>query len=102
MIRVLPVGAKPPYRVGNNQEAGFFPQKRIYTVMGGAKQDNQTLSATAAAKLLRVDPDVVKGHIKQGLPLVKGRIDLILYAAWLNQREGNATDGSRPQQTDSQ
>jgi len=70
--------------------------------MVGRKQYNQTLSASATAKLLGVDPDVIKGHIKQGLPLVQGRIDLILYAAWLNQHEGNATDGNRPKQTDPQ
>jgi len=70
--------------------------------MADTRQDNKTLSVTATANLLKVKTDVIKEHIRQGLPLIQGRIDLILYAAWLNQQEGNATDGRRPKQTDTQ
>jgi hypothetical protein len=50
---------------------------------------------TAAAKLLKVAPKTVRAHIRRGLPMVDpasprlrqagGRIDLIVYGAWLNQ-----------------
>jgi hypothetical protein len=41
-----------------------------------------------AAKLLKVQPKTIRAHIRRGLPLVDKRIDLIVYAAWLNQQEG--------------
>ncbi len=47
--------------------------------------DIRSLSVTAAAKLLKVQPKVVRAHIRRGLPLVDSRIDLIVYGAWLNQ-----------------
>lgn len=47
--------------------------------------DIRSLSVTAAAKLLKVSPKTVRGHIRRGLPLVDKRIDLIVYGAWLNQ-----------------
>ncbi len=49
--------------------------------------DIRSLSVTAAAKLLKVKPKTIRGHIHRGLPLVGGRIDLIVYGAWLNQQE---------------
>jgi hypothetical protein len=45
------------------------------------------MSVTAAAKLLKVKPKTIRGHIRRGLPLVGGRIDLIVYGAWLNEQE---------------
>jgi len=49
--------------------------------------DIRSLSVTAAAKLLKVGPKTIRVHIRRGLPLVDGRIDLIVYGAWLNQQE---------------
>ena len=49
--------------------------------------DIRSLSVTAAAKLLKLAPKTVRAHIRRGLPLVNGRIDLIVYGAWLNQQE---------------
>jgi hypothetical protein len=48
--------------------------------------DIRSLSVTAAAKLLKVQPKTIRAHIRRGLPLVDGRIDLIVYGAWLNQQ----------------
>jgi DNA-directed RNA polymerase specialized sigma24 family protein len=49
--------------------------------------DIRSLTVTAAAKLLRLSPKTVRGHIQRGLPLVDKRIDMIVYGAWLNQQE---------------
>jgi hypothetical protein len=49
--------------------------------------DIRSLSVTAAAKLLKVAPKTIRAHIRRGLPLADGRIDLIVYGAWLNQQE---------------
>ena len=46
--------------------------------------DIRSLSVTAAAKLLKVQPKTIRAHIRHGLPLVDKRIDLIVYGAWLN------------------
>lgn len=41
-------------------------------------------SGVAAAKMLKVDVEVVRRHIAAGAPVgPKGEIDLIHYAAWL-------------------
>jgi hypothetical protein len=49
--------------------------------------DIRSLSVTAAAKLLKVRPTTIRAHIRRGLPLVDGRVDLIVYGAWLDQQE---------------
>ena len=49
--------------------------------------DIRSLSVTAAAKLLKVSPKTVRAHVQRGLPLVDGKVDLIVYGAWLNQQE---------------
>jgi len=49
--------------------------------------DIRSLSVTAAAKLLKVQAKTIRAHIRRGLPLVGGKIDLIVYGAWLNQQE---------------
>ena len=49
--------------------------------------DIRSLTVTAAAKLLKAQPKVVRAHIRRGLPLEDGKIDLIVYGAWLNQQE---------------
>jgi hypothetical protein len=62
--------------------------------------DIRSLSVTAAAKLLKVAPKTIRAHIRRGLPLVGGRIDLIVYGAWLNQQEErkkSADSGASPQ-----
>jgi hypothetical protein len=62
--------------------------------------DIRSLSVTAAAKLLKVQAKTIRAHIRRGLPLVGGRIDLIVYGAWLNQQEErkkNADSGASPQ-----
>jgi len=62
--------------------------------------DIRSLSVTAAAKLLKVAPKTIRAHIRRGLPLVDGRIDLIVYGAWLNQHEERkkaADSGASPQ-----
>lgn len=41
----------------------------------------RSLSVTAAAKLLKVKAKAVREHIRCGLPLVGGKIDLIVYGA---------------------
>ena len=51
--------------------------------------DIRSLSVADAAKLLKVESKTVRSHIRRGLPLVDGRIDLIVYGAWLNQQEEN-------------
>ena len=52
-----------------------------------AEMDIRSLSVTAAAKLLKVASKTIRAHIRRGLPLVDGHIDLIVYGAWLNQQE---------------
>ena len=47
--------------------------------------DIRSLSRTAAAKLLRLSPKRLREHIRRGLPAKGGRIDLVLYGAWLNR-----------------
>lgn len=49
--------------------------------------DIRSLSVTAAAKLLKVKPQIIREQIRRGLPLVGGKVDLIVYGAWLNQHE---------------
>jgi hypothetical protein len=52
-----------------------------------AEMDIRSLSVTAAAKLLKVQAKTIRAQIRRGLPMVDGRIDLIVYGAWLNQQE---------------
>ena len=62
--------------------------------------DIRSLSVTTAAKLLKVQAKTIRAHIRHGLPLVDGRIDLIVYGAWLNQQEERkkaADSGASPQ-----
>ena len=62
--------------------------------------DIRSLSVADAAKLLKVGPKTIRAHIRRGLPLVDGRIDLIVYGAWLNQQEERkkaADSGASPQ-----
>lgn len=57
--------------------------------------DIGSLSLTAAAKLLKVTTKTIRQHVHRRLPLVNGRIDLIVYGAWLNQQdEKRLTDGT--------
>jgi hypothetical protein len=49
--------------------------------------DIRSLSVTAAAKLLKVQAKTVREQIRRGLPLVGGKVDLIVYGAWLNRQE---------------
>ena len=49
--------------------------------------DIRSLAVADASKLLKVQPKTIRAHIRRGLPLVDGRIDLIVYGAWLNQQE---------------
>ena len=49
--------------------------------------DIRSLSVAEAAKLLKVQPKVVRAHIRRGLPMVDAKIDLIVYGAWLNRQE---------------
>ena len=51
------------------------------------EMDIRSLPVTDAAKLLKVQPKTIRAHIRRGLPLADGRIDLIVYGAWLNQQE---------------
>ena len=48
--------------------------------------DIRSLSVTDAAKVLKVQPKTIRAHIRRGLPLADGRIDLVVYGAWLNKR----------------
>ena len=62
--------------------------------------DIRSLSVTATAKLLKVAPKTIRAHIRRGLPLVDGRIDLIVYGSWVNQQEEHkkaADSGASPQ-----
>jgi len=52
-----------------------------------AELDIRSLSVADAAKVLKVQPKTIRAQIRRGLPLVEGRIDLIVYGAWLNQQE---------------
>ena len=58
--------------------------------------DIRSMSVVAAAKLLKVSSKTIREHIRCGLPLVGGKVDLIVYGAWLNQQEENrkALDGA--------
>ncbi|MBI5725893.1 MAG: hypothetical protein HZA50_18180 [Planctomycetes bacterium] len=47
--------------------------------------DILSLTVTAVAKLLKVAPKTIQEHICRSLPLANGRVDLIVYEAWLNQ-----------------
>ena len=73
--------------------------------------DIRSLSVTAAAKLLKVQPKTVRAHIRRGLPLVDpaspeglrragGRIDLIVYGAWLNRASSARADFALASQQD--
>ena len=53
--------------------------------------DIRALTVTAAAKLLNVPAKIINGHVRRGLPLVNGKVDLIVYGAWLNQESENQT-----------
>ena len=56
--------------------------------------DIRSLSVTAASKLLRMPAKAIRGHIARGLPVRKDkRIDLVVYAAWLNTEEAKEIDG---------
>jgi DeoR/GlpR family transcriptional regulator of sugar metabolism len=62
--------------------------------------DIRSLSVTDAAKLLKMQAETIRSHIRRGLPLVDGQIDLIAYGAWLNQQEEQkkaADSGASPQ-----
>ena len=52
-----------------------------------AELDIRSLSVADAARVLKVQPKTIRAQIRRGLPLVEGRIDLIVYGAWLNQQE---------------
>ena len=55
--------------------------------------DIRSLSVTATAKLLRLPAKVIRAHIARGLPVRKDkRIDLVVYAAWLNTEDTRRTD----------
>ena len=49
--------------------------------------DIRSLTVADAAKLLKVQAKTIRAQIRRGLPMVDGRIDLIVYGAWLNQQE---------------
>ena len=49
--------------------------------------DIRSLLVADAAKLLKVQAKTIRAQIRRGLPMVDGRIDLIVYGAWLNQQE---------------
>ena len=52
-----------------------------------AELDIRSLAVADAAKLLKVQAKTIRAQIRRGLPMVDGRIDLIVYGAWLNQQE---------------
>ena len=52
-----------------------------------AELDIRSLSVADAAKVLKVQPKTIRAQIRRGLPLMEGRIDLIVYGAWLNHQE---------------
>ncbi len=55
----------------------------------------RSLSVADAAGLLKVQPKTIRAHIRRGLPVADGRIDLIVYGAWLNlEAEKAKADGS--------
>ena len=58
--------------------------------------DIRSVSVKEAAKLLRLAAKVIRAHVRRGLPTKDGRMDLVVYAAWLNRQEQErkgATDG---------
>jgi len=60
-----------------------------------AELDIRSLSVTAAAKLLKVQAKIIREQIHRGLPLVGGKVDLIVHGAWLNrQEERKKADGA--------
>ena len=55
------------------------------------KVDMRSLSTEEAAELLGLPAETVREHIARGLPLrTDGRVDLVVYAAWLNTEEAKA------------
>jgi len=55
--------------------------------------DIRSLSVAEAAELLGLSVETVREHIARGLPLRRdGRVDLVVYAAWLNTEEARAAD----------
>jgi len=57
--------------------------------------DIRSLSVDGAAELLGLTADAVREHVARGLPLRKdGRLDLVVYAAWLNTEEARWTNAS--------
>ena len=49
--------------------------------------DIRSLPLKDAAKMLRLPAKVILAHIHRGLPKKDGRIDLVVYAAWMNLQE---------------
>jgi phage terminase Nu1 subunit (DNA packaging protein) len=55
--------------------------------------DIRSLSVAEAAELLGLSVETVREHVARGLPLRRdGRVDLVVYAAWLNTEEARAAD----------
>jgi len=53
--------------------------------------DIRSLAIAEAAELLGLPAETVREHIARGLPLrTDGRVDLVVYAAWLNTEEAKA------------
>jgi len=47
--------------------------------------DIRSLSVDEGAELLGLSADTIRAHVARGLPLrADGRVDLVVYAAWLN------------------
>ena len=55
--------------------------------------DIRSLPLDKAAELLGLSVERVREHVARGLPLRRdGRVDLVVYAAWLNTEEARAAD----------
>jgi len=49
--------------------------------------DIRSVSVKETAKLLRLPAKTIRAHLRRGLPARDGRVDLVVYAAWLNTEE---------------
>jgi len=55
--------------------------------------DIRLLSVAEAAELLGLAPEAVREHTARGLPLRNdGRVDLVVYPAWLNTEQAKVND----------
>ena len=97
-----PLGTAPPKR-GQKAGPAAAKAKRRPAAKARARRtrrkkaplDPRSLTIAATAKLTGVPTRTLREHLRDGLPTdSQGRIDLVVYAAWLNECLQARRDGS--------